>query len=492
MLDESDVRVRALTWSRPLTSPWAAPPALTRIVTGASLKYLGLATVLSWHYCLWFVPGAFPGRTAPDDLVTVGWLTTLTSTVATVTVLARILGRARHLPHTPALIWAVAGTGAAATLVVTCSDGPFAPVAIGAGSAVLGASAGCLWLMWGERYAAQRARFTVGRIAPIYGATLLTSLGLTVVLPGLAAPAFIAALPLLTGGLLHASWRLAPRHAFPPVLPRKTARHGRAGILTVCTISFVAAFIGYFTVAIIPRGDLVPGTAACFTLGIAIGGALLLGIGALQALMPSRSTVFRLFPWLVFGLVIACLLAAIGPSTDSPGFLLALAVSSVLEVLLIIYMARLTLSGYTPPTAAFALGQAAIRLGLAGGNGLALTYGRSPAFAGFWTTPTLLVFAAILAGLLIPLVRQEYAIQDLVRDPAGSEWNQTIDQIATEFKLSSREKQIAGLLGRGYTASAIAEKLVISTHTVNSHTQHIYEKLGIHRRSELLDYLNRR
>jgi DNA-binding CsgD family transcriptional regulator len=47
------------------------------------------------------------------------------------------------------------------------------------------------------------------------------------------------------------------------------------------------------------------------------------------------------------------------------------------------------------------------------------------------------------------------------------------------------------LVGHGYTASAVAEQLVISTHTVNSHIQHIYRKLDIHKRSELISYLHR-
>mgnify|MGYP002151089938 CR=1 FL=1 len=39
-------------------------------------------------------------------------------------------------------------------------------------------------------------------------------------------------------------------------------------------------------------------------------------------------------------------------------------------------------------------------------------------------------------------------------------------------------------------ASAVAEKLVISPYTVNTHVRHIYEKMQIHKRSELLNYLN--
>ncbi len=253
----------------------------------------------------------------------------------------------------------------------------------------------------------------------------------------------------------------------------------------------MAAFISYFVVAIVPWSDL-PDVARCFTLGVAVGAVLILGVALLRFLSPTRSTVFRLFPWLLFLVIVACLLTTLDAVPNLVAFLLALAVSSVFEVLFITYMARLTLSGYLPSAAAFGLSIVAIRLGDCLGNMLALTYERTPGLLESWTAPTLLVFSAILAGLLIPLVRQEYTINDLVRTPQDtSEWEKLIERTADAFQLSARETEIVGLLGRGYSASVVAEKLVISPHTVNSHVQHIYDKMGIHRRSELLDYLNK-
>ena len=41
-----------------------------------------------------------------------------------------------------------------------------------------------------------------------------------------------------------------------------------------------------------------------------------------------------------------------------------------------------------------------------------------------------------------------------------------------------------------FAIPAWAEKLVISPYTVNTHVRHIYEKMQIHKRSELLNYLN--
>jgi DNA-binding CsgD family transcriptional regulator len=52
--------------------------------------------------------------------------------------------------------------------------------------------------------------------------------------------------------------------------------------------------------------------------------------------------------------------------------------------------------------------------------------------------------------------------------------------------LTDREKQVAELAGRGYTAEEIAREIVISPGTVQAHIKHIKAKLGIKRKSELV------
>ena len=56
-----------------------------------------------------------------------------------------------------------------------------------------------------------------------------------------------------------------------------------------------------------------------------------------------------------------------------------------------------------------------------------------------------------------------------------------------DFKiLSRREIEVARLAAKGYTNSQIAEELFISTETVKSHMNSIFEKLKITSRKELL------
>src|SRR5262245_57142622 len=58
-------------------------------------------------------------------------------------------------------------------------------------------------------------------------------------------------------------------------------------------------------------------------------------------------------------------------------------------------------------------------------------------------------------------------------------WEQSIHS----DRLTAREHEIIRHVARGLTNREIAEKLVVSTNTVRSHLDHIYEKLGVHTRT---------
>lgn len=58
--------------------------------------------------------------------------------------------------------------------------------------------------------------------------------------------------------------------------------------------------------------------------------------------------------------------------------------------------------------------------------------------------------------------------------------------------LSDRERQVLRLIADGLTAQQIADKLVISVNTVQTHRLHIMEKLNLHNRAELIKYAIRK
>lgn len=162
------------------------------------------------------------------------------------------------------------------------------------------------------------------------------------------------------------------------------------------------------------------------------------------------------------------------------------------EVLLIMYFGILTTKGYTTPALTFAMAGGFVRLGLAAGNSLALWYESMAApVAQALTPPTCLAFMCLLAVVLVPLVRMEFSIVALTAaPPTRNEVEEICAEAAAEFGLSAREAEILLLIARGHTTNSMAEKLVISPYTVNTHIRHIYDKMQIHKRSELLNYLN--
>lgn len=68
-----------------------------------------------------------------------------------------------------------------------------------------------------------------------------------------------------------------------------------------------------------------------------------------------------------------------------------------------------------------------------------------------------------------------------------SEQQRRIHSYLEERGLSPREIEVAELLMKGHTVSAIAGKLFISENTTRGHAKSIYKKLDIHSRQELVD-----
>lgn len=63
------------------------------------------------------------------------------------------------------------------------------------------------------------------------------------------------------------------------------------------------------------------------------------------------------------------------------------------------------------------------------------------------------------------------------------------DIVARRNDLGERARDVLVCLAQGYKASDIEEELYMARGTVNTHTNRIYKRLGIHKRKELLDLL---
>ncbi|WP_041691064.1 helix-turn-helix transcriptional regulator [Eggerthella sp. YY7918] len=454
------------------------------------LKYAGFSLLLAWHYTLWFVPHSFLSVPLLDDRVTYSWLINLGSVVLFLFLIALALGRKRRLSSMPWLCVAAPVLLCISTLLLSLWAAALeSPLPAYFLAFVMGLFEAVFWILWGERYACVKANFSIRHIGTMFGVTLVACIVIAWVLPPFASSIFTAILPLVSGALLIQA-RKDAANRFPMLLPEHAARTGLKNMVMVSIITFLASVACYFLVAIIPW-EVLPTGDNSFAIGTLCGGFIMLAIAGISALSKDKTNIFKLYPWLLVFEIIAFSLFLADEGAYFPAFFVALGISALFEILLIMYFGILTSKGYTTPAVAFSFSGSFARAGIAVGNTLAVSYEHSPELAAAITPETCLVFIGMLAALLIPLVRQEYNIVALTTaPPTKDEIDKVCTEAAKEFELSGRECEILHLIARGYTANAIATKLVISPYTVNTHIRHIYDKMQIHKRSELLNYLN--
>lgn len=455
------------------------------------LKYVGFALLLAWHYVLWFVPSFFFHTQLLDESVTLSWVASLLATAAFLFVLAGLLGRKRHLSDYPAVLPAAMIVAAASTVALGFFPFHLAPAGLYLVVIIaLSASEAALWILWGERYACVKANFTINHIGTIFGITLFLCVLIASLLPPTITAPATALLPLASGALLALA-RKDGQRTFPVLLPRSATNSGFKNMLGVGFVTLLACAACYFLCCIIPW-EMLPTGEDSFTFGILGGALFILVIAGIYTLSRDRLNIFKIYPALLVAVMIGFSLFLSSALAYFPAFIIGIGVQALFEVLLIMYFGILTTKGYATPALTFAMAGDFVRLGLAAGNSLALWYESMAApVAQALTPPTSLAFMCLLAIVLVPLVRMEFSIVALTAaPPTRNEIEEICTEAATEFGLSAREAEILLLIARGHTTNSMADKLVISPYTVNTHIRHIYDKMQIHKRSELLNYLN--
>ncbi|ANE23256.1 hypothetical protein AAY81_09270 [Denitrobacterium detoxificans] len=58
---------------------------------------------------------------------------------------------------------------------------------------------------------------------------------------------------------------------------------------------------------------------------------------------------------------------------------------------------------------------------------------------------------------------------------------------AEHYELSKREAEILNMFVHGHSAKRVAEELLVSENTVNTHVKRMYRKLGVHKKQQLVD-----
>lgn len=108
------------------------------------------------------------------------------------------------------------------------------------------------------------------------------------------------------------------------------------------------------------------------------------------------------------------------------------------------------------------------------------------------TATFLLAFFATLTMAKLVGSRQEDEYLRRLGEEVEAAAGNLCASIALDGGLSEREAQVLALLADGYSRAHIQNVLVISEGTVKAHVAHIYQKLGVHGKDELLDLIESR
>lgn len=464
------------------------------------IHYLATCLMLAWYYSLWFTPNIFVYENLLADVVTFSWLATLAASGISFLAIA-------YLMHKTGLgLYKYRGTMVAAAVVASGSTALYTLLPVALSTPLLsfllfpvlfGISNALLWIGMGEYHARNKSTFSAHKFLGMFGAVMLASMVLTTIMPHPLAVTFVTLLPLASLVLYLRGNEKLENAALPTLLPKDTRRKtGKATAIISITI-FVACAACYFNIAIIPTDMLSPGNlwpnGMSYVIGISLSGIAAIVISVCQATFAKKGAIaYRLLPWLLVFTIIAIALFANGDTYLYPfSFIITVILAGIFEVVLITYFGILSSKGFIATAVAFGVSSAVVRLGFFMGDAWAVIYEHSDFLAENLTIETSLLFVCLVAICLIPQVRQEGVIMQLTTAPLrNNEVDEVCEAAIAEFALSKREGEILKLFARGYTIDSISKKLVISPYTTQTHVRHIYSKMHIHKRSELLDYIN--
>jgi DNA-binding CsgD family transcriptional regulator len=103
---------------------------------------------------------------------------------------------------------------------------------------------------------------------------------------------------------------------------------------------------------------------------------------------------------------------------------------------------------------------------------------------------TLIVIGGVCALVAVYcFIFKEADIAMITVEGRTGDFDEKCAHIAYRYRLSERETQVLVFIAKGRDIVWIKERLCLSKSTVSTHRQHVYEKLGIHTRQELIDMI---
>ncbi len=230
-----------------------------------------------------------------------------------------------------------------------------------------------------------------------------------------------------------------------------------------------------------------------------IGGAMGVGLAVSITLFSVSIGFHSLFRWLVPLMVASIAALAIDPQGTSPLCAAVMSGADVcIQAIVYLYFIQLARRRQLSIALGIGLGQGFLQLGVLLGNAAAQVMAPSLSAGGLTAACLILIVVLVCAEALLP-TREEHGRvtaplamanqSDDETEDSALKVDAAVEAIAKAYGLSNRETEILGYLARGRSQPYIRETLVLSKSTVSTHVRHIYGKLDVHSRQELLDKL---
>ena len=507
------------------------------------LRRLGWAFLLAWVFCVFYTNtvSGYTGAKGASLATGAGWDLFFTGLPVSMSVVMLVLivvleKRLGSPTQHAALFWLAPLATAISTPLLFCELGDFgATVALFVLGAVLtGFGSGFMWVMWGEYYA-KVTQEEVEFLAPT-SAVLAAVLVLVVSsMQGWMALVVVTVFPLLSGLCLLLSWRdaqgraataeyrgAAEQRAFAEAhdsaragLSRVLVSMGRAGFGILAACLFVCLEGSFWS------GSAQNTEASQVALVVSIAFMLVVGLSATAG--PRRVSLSFLYRWMCPALVVG--FAAFIIFGDGTGayvaYVVAIAARFAFCLITQMFFARYAVQGAATPVQSYGLGWIFVHLGdLLGVVALVLVDAGIAAGA-FSLDQVVAVSMALLVGATMFVLNDSTTFAFAARkddaerqrdaspmtmtataavttpqgEPAATaaevdDLTARIQTLARDSGLTPRETEVFDLLARGRSIPYVRDALVISKETAATHAKHVYAKLDVHTRQELIDLVH--
>ncbi len=518
------------------------------------LRRFGWSFLLAWVFCVFYtqvVDGYVSDQAIVHPLeglgvqLLFGGLPVFSSVIA-LTLIVCLENRLGAPVAHPRLFWLAPAATALSTPLFYLPTGDFA-VTVGvfvAASLLTGFGSGFMWVMWGEYYAKitqEDAEF----LAPVSAVVAAVLVLVVSSMSGWVAVAVVTLLPLASGACLAFSWRdvqgqeataehwgafeqrayndardRAQRNPFGAL---RAMGRGGLGVMVACLFVCVE---GTFYEA--PDKTSWP-----FQFVFVVSIAFMVVVAVASTMGPRRIAMSFLYRWMCPVLVVGfASVVLFGPDMGGYcAYVVSIAARFAFILITQLYFARFAATGKATAVQSFGFGWIFVHLGDFLGVVASVLLGEGVLQGALSLDQVAAGSMAVLVLVTMYVLNDEKSFSAETaagmaqagcgpdafgpmggaaalqradgRDGAGSlsageedgpqqsdALGERIQELAAQHALTPRETEVFGLLARGRSVPYIRDALVISKETAATHAKHVYAKLGVHSRQELIDLVH--